>query len=82
MMKTSLIQLFFYLLANYLNYVAFDQALALLGCLIEKQKKTKNKKKTKSTIFQKQPFRVVLKMSKNQKNQNQDLPKMARRIQY
>ena len=44
MMKTSLIQLmFFYLLANYLNYVAFDEALALLGCLIE----TKNKKKTK-----------------------------------
>ena len=41
MMKTSLIQLFFYLLANYLNYVAFDEALALLGCLIEKQKKTK-----------------------------------------
>ena len=66
MMKTSLIQLmFFYLLANYLNYVAFDEALALLGCLIEKQKKTK--KKTKSTIFQKQPFRVVLKMSKNNK---------------
>ena len=48
MMKTSLIQLmFFYLLANYLNYVAFDEALALLGCLIEKQKKTKNKKKNK-----------------------------------
>ena len=82
MMKTSLIQLmFFYLLANYLNYVAFDEALALLGCLIEKQKKKKKQQK-KSTIFQKQPFRVVLKMSKNQKNQNQDLSKMARRIQY
>ena len=48
MMKTSLIQLmFFYLLANYLNYVAFDEALALLGCLIEKQKKKKKKKKKK-----------------------------------
>ena len=48
-MKTSLIQLmFFYLLANYLNYVAFDEALALLGCLIEKKKKTKNNKKKKA----------------------------------
>ena len=49
-MKTSLIQLmFFYLLANYLNYVAFDEALALLGCLIEKQKKkTKNNNKKKA----------------------------------
>ena len=48
-MKTSLIQLmFFYLLANYLNYVAFDEALALLGCLIEKQKKPKNNKKKKA----------------------------------
>ena len=45
-MKTSLIQLmFFYLLANYLNYDAFDEALVLLGWLIEKQKnKTKQKK--------------------------------------
>ena len=32
----------------------------------KKKQKTK-KKKTKSTIFQKQPFRVVLKMSKNNK---------------
>ena len=52
MMKMSLIQLmFFYLLASYLNYVAFDEALALLGCLIEKQKKNKKQKKKQKAQY-------------------------------
>ena len=56
MIKTSLIQLmYFFLLTNYSNFIAFDEALALPDQL----KKLQKQKLEKRTIFQKQTLARV-----------------------